>query len=490
MKKSIINKISITNKIMMFFLAVIFFVIISIMIYSNSTLKKNNEFIIDKETKETAKSINMHLDQYFGFKMMDFNEDNFSIEATNISNDLSYRLDNRVYIYNSKGKILYPREGNNRVLKDTKDFKKAKHGFLSYTIDYNDSKTKVYVSYPVLKEGNLIGIIRYVNDYTVLYQQSSIFIEKILIFSIAIFMVSIIVAYAISKQLTKPIMTLTKKTQEIANGNFDIEIDIESNDEFGKLSRDFKTMAEKIKYQVKIIEKDRDNLREISEKQKKFFDNVTHELKTPMTTIIGYSEVLKDNQFSDEKFFNKGINRIISEATRLNRMIVQLIEISRNSNRDFDYDLKKLNFSNIIIHMCEDMLYKAKKYNMNIVTDIEDNLKIIANEDKIKEVIINLIDNAIKYGKVNTSIYVSAWSDGGLINLRIKDSGKGINEAEIENILSPFYRVSQSETRELGSTGLGLAIVKSIVDSYNGEIIIKSEVSVGTEVLIKLPTIG
>lgn len=77
------------------------------------------------------------------------------------------------------------------------------------------------------------------------------------------------------------------------------------------------------------------------QKQKRFFDNVTHELKTPMTTIIGYSEVLKDNQFTDEKFFNKGIDRIISEANRLNRMIVQLIEISRNSKKDFDYELKK-----------------------------------------------------------------------------------------------------------------------------------------------------
>ncbi|MDO7206304.1 HAMP domain-containing sensor histidine kinase [Paraclostridium bifermentans] len=136
------------------------------------------------------------------------------------------------------------------------------------------------------------------------------------------------------------------------------------------------------------------------QKNKRNFDNVTHELKTPMTTIIGYSEIIKDNQFTDEEFFNKGINRIISEANRLNRMIVQLLDISKNSNKNFDYELKKIDLSKIIVSMCEDMTHKAKKYNMSININVGKNIKIIANEDKIKEIIINLLDNAIKYGKL------------------------------------------------------------------------------------------
>ncbi|WGX74625.1 HAMP domain-containing sensor histidine kinase [Paraclostridium bifermentans] len=209
-----------------------------------------------------------------------------------------------------------------------------------------------------------------------------------------------------------------------------------------------------------------------------------------MTTIIGYSEIIKDNQFTDEEFFNKGINRIISEANRLNRMIVQLLDISKNSNKNFDYELKKIDLSKIIVSMCEDMTHKAKKYNMSININVGKNIKIIANEDKIKEIIINLLDNAIKYGKVNSDIFVNAHIEGKFANISVIDSGEGIEEKELENILSPFYRVSKSETRELGSTGLGLAIVKSIVDSYNGKIDIKSEVNKGTEVSIKLPTIS
>lgn len=481
---------SITNKIMMFFLVIIFFVIFSIVIYSNSSLNKIVEYLIGNEVKETTKSINLYLDQYFRFNKMEFNKTAFTAESSDISRDLTYRLGKTVYIYNNKCRLVYPNVDVHKTPKITIDMEKAKSGELSYTIDYKDDKALVYVSYPILKNDKFIGMIRFVSDYTPLFEQTTAFVDKTLIFSIMIFAISMIIAYVISKQITMPIKKLANKTKEVTNGNFDVQIDIKSEDELGILASDFTNMIETINMQIKTIETDRDNLRDLSDKQKKFFDNVTHELKTPMTTIIGYSEIIKDNQFSDKEFFNKGINRIICEANRLNRMIVQLLEISKNSNKDFDYELKKIDLSKIIINMCEDMTYKARKYNMKIDINVDYDIKIIANEDKIKEIIINLLDNSIKYGQVNSTIYVNAHREGKYADVSVIDSGEGIEESEIENILSPFYRVSKSDTRELGSTGLGLAIVKSIVDSYNGQIYIKSEVNKGTKVSIKLPTIS
>ena len=475
---------------MLFFLVIIFFVIFSIVIYSNSVLNNVVEYLIDNEIKDTTKSINLYLHQYFRFNKMEFNKISFASKSSAISRDLTYRLDKTVYIYNDMGELLYPKTEKYKQLKRTKDMGNALNGELSYTIEYKDDKALVYVSYPIFREDKLIGMIRFANDYTPLFNKTKLFINKTLIFSVMIFAVSMIIAYIISKQITSPIKNLANKTKEVTDGNFDVNIDISSSDELGMLASDFNNMIETINTQIKTIEEDRDNLRELSEKQKKFFDNVTHELKTPMTTIIGYSEIIKDNQFTDEEFFNKGINRIISEANRLNRMIVQLLDISKNSNKNFDYELKKIDLSKIIVSMCEDMTHKAKKYNMSININVGKNIKIIANEDKIKEIIINLLDNAIKYGKVNSDIFVNAHIEGKFANISVIDSGEGIEEKELENILSPFYRVSKSETRELGSTGLGLAIVKSIVDSYNGKIDIKSEVNKGTEVSIKLPTIS
>lgn len=272
---------------------------------------------------------------------MEFNKISFASKSSAISRDLTYRLDKTVYIYNDIGGLLYPRTEKYKQLKRTKDMENALNGELSYTIEYKDDKALVYVSYPIFREDKLIGMIRFANDYTPLFNKTKLFINKTLIFSVMIFAVSMIIAYIISKQITSPIKNLANKTKEVTDGNFDVNIDISSSDELGMLASDFNNMIETINTQIKTIEEDRDNLRELSEKQKKFFDNVTHELKTPMTTIIGYSEIIKDNQFTDEEFFNKGINRIISEANRLNRMIVQLLDISKNTNKNFDYELKK-----------------------------------------------------------------------------------------------------------------------------------------------------
>ncbi|MCU9812736.1 sensor histidine kinase [Paraclostridium sp. AKS81] len=260
---------------------------------------------------------------------MEFNKISFASKSSSISRDLTYRLDKTVYIYNDMGGLLYPRTEKYKQLKRTKDMENALNGELSYTIEYKDDKALVYVSYPIFREDKLIGMIRFANDYTPLFNKTKLFINKTLIFSVMIFAVSMIIAYIISKQITSPIKNLANKTKEVTDGNFDVNIDISSSDELGMLASDFNNMIETINTQIKTIEEDRDNLRELSEKQKKFFDNVTHELKTPMTTIIGYSEIIKDNQFTDEEFFNKGINRIISEANRLNRMIVQLLDISK-----------------------------------------------------------------------------------------------------------------------------------------------------------------
>ncbi|MBU5306198.1 HAMP domain-containing histidine kinase [Clostridioides mangenotii] len=482
-------KTSIANRIMIFFLGIIFFVIFSIVTFNEAILQKNNELIIKNEVNATAKSINIYIEQYIKLKDLQLNNASFAVEAMNISKDLSYRLENTVFIYSAKGKLMYPYDQKINEPNDDISMKKAQKGKLSYTIKHHRSNTRVYVSYPIINNSKIIGIIRFENDYSKLYRRSNDFLQQVVVFSIFIFILSIIIAYFISNQLTKPLVELSKKTREIAMGNFDIDIDINSDDELGKLSKDFKTMVEKIQFQINIIKNDRDNIKKLSEKQKKFFDNVTHELKTPMTSIIGYSEVLKDNQFTDIKFFNKGINRIISEATRLNRMIVQLIEISKNSKDDFDYDLKKIDLSNILINMCDDMVHKARKFNIRLDPNIEENINIIANEDKIKEMIINIIDNSIKYGKIDSIIFINVWKDSGFANIVVRDSGEGIAENELEKILSPFYRISKLDCRELGSTGLGLAIVKSIVEDYNGEIFIISKVGIGTEVLIKIPTI-
>jgi signal transduction histidine kinase len=116
---------------------------------------------------------------------------------------------------------------------------------------------------------------------------------------------------------------------------------------------------------------------------------------------------------------------------------------------------------------------------------VKDNLYLNCDRDRLKEVIINLIDNSIKYGNVNSKIEVSAYKEHNTIFIKVKDEGEGISEENIEKLFEPFYRVSKKASRELGSTGLGLTIVKSIVEKHGGSIEIKSKIDEGTEVIIR-----
>lgn len=178
---------SITNKIMMFFLVIIFFVIFSIVMYSNSSLNKIVEYLIGNEIKETTKSINLYLEQYFRFNKMEFNKIAFTAESSYISKDLTYRLGKTVYIYNNRGRLVYPKVDAHKIPKITKDMENARNGELSYTIEYKDNKALVYVSYPILRDDKFIGMIRFVSDYTPLFEQTTSFVDKTLIFSIMIF---------------------------------------------------------------------------------------------------------------------------------------------------------------------------------------------------------------------------------------------------------------------------------------------------------------
>ncbi|MBU5485118.1 HAMP domain-containing histidine kinase [Clostridium sp. MSJ-11] len=478
-------KFSIKHKISLSFVLLIFFTLIALVSYSYQILKKNNYYVINKEITETKKNLDLYIKQYFELNNMELNKISFKVEGLNLSKELGYRLGTQTVLYDSDGNIISSLP-KNEIL-ESENLLKAKDGSVAYSIINNKNKYMVSLSYPIMDNNKIIGIIQYTRDYSTLFKGSKDFISRILMFSILIFIIAVLISHLISKEITKPITELTLKSQEISRGNWDTYINIKSQDEIGKLGYSFNAMINKIKEQINIISRDRDTLKELSSQQKNFFDNVTHELKTPLTTIVGYSEILKDNGFSDKDFFDRATSRIISEGNRLNRMVIELLELSKTNSMDFSYHFDLINTSPILRQTCEEMLIKAKRYNMNINLSLEPNLMIHGNEDKIKEVFINIIDNSIKYGDVNSQIKISTSIIDNMISVVVEDKGRGISHEDLENIFNPFYRVSKNESREQGSNGLGLSIVKAILEKHNGDILIQSELKVGTKVTILIP---
>ena len=222
--------------------------------------------------------------------------------------------------------------------------------------------------------------------------------------------------------------------------------------------------------------------------RKEFVANVSHELKTPLTSIKGYSETILSGGFSEEEIqkFTKVIN---TEANRMSRLVSDLLQLSR-----FDY--KKVNFKKMMFSLddlarsvTEKLKYLAseKKHTLECEVLIPPP-SVYADRDAIEQVIINIVTNSIKYTKEGGQIKVYVGAINGRAYFKVTDNGIGIPEQDLKRIFERFYRVDKARTREMGGTELGLSIVKEIIDGNDGTIDIKSEVGKGTEVIVTLPT--
>jgi len=223
--------------------------------------------------------------------------------------------------------------------------------------------------------------------------------------------------------------------------------------------------------------------------RKEFVANVSHELKTPLCSIKGYSETIMDRDLSAEEI-TKFAAVINAEANRMDRIVADLLQLSR-----FDYNKNvmnkvKFNIDDLTKQVVENMQYVAREKNHNLRCTV--NMippAVYADKDSIQQVIINILSNSIKYTPDGGQIDVYIGSAGGKAYIKFVDNGIGIPEKDLRRIFERFYRVDKARSRSMGGTGLGLSIVKEIVEAHEGTIDIKSEQGIGTEVIVTIPTI-
>jgi len=476
-----ILRVSIKYKIAGYFSMLFLLVLLILIYFTNSMINKNNEYVIKKEIIDIKKHSDIYLKQLFLTNKNVTAEDFFKDYGKQIVEDLSYKIGNRVMLYSKDGDFIVDSSENQGIVNGTNtDLSMAKKNKMAYSINYNRNIVDVNFSYIANLDDIDVGIIRYKIDYSELYKSGYNLINMLKLFSVILFFLIAIISFIIAKGITVPIEKLTNLTKEISHGDLNIDIDVNSKDEIGELSENFSAMINK-------IQKDSNAIKALENHRKIFFDNVTHELKTPLTTILGYAQVIKENGFNNDKeFFEKGIDHVINESERLRRLVINLLEFSQIQNQVFEDDFKLINVSEILNTTCEELQIKAKRYNIQINNLIDSDLITMGDSDKLKQVFINIIDNSIKYGFENSQIIVTAKNKDHTVEIIIEDMGEGIPEDKLENIFKPFYRVNELSKEEKGSKGLGLGISKAILDKHGGTISIKSKFKKGTTVVIEL----
>lgn len=239
--------------------------------------------------------------------------------------------------------------------------------------------------------------------------------------------------------------------------------------------------------QVLLTIKDITHMRKLENVRSEFVSNVTHELKTPLTSISGFVETLKDNPEMDDTTRNKFLEIIEIESDRLQNLINDILLLSEIENEPFATDVQDVKLSNVVSDVEDILSPTAHEKGVELVSSFGNDIIIRANYNRIKQVLMNLVDNAIKYNKRNGKVYITARSNGEIVTIGVKDTGIGIPKDNLERLFERFYRVDKGRSRQMGGTGLGLSIVKHIIGMYNGDINITSTLNEGTEVTLKLP---
>lgn len=237
---------------------------------------------------------------------------------------------------------------------------------------------------------------------------------------------------------------------------------------------------------VLLVFHDITELKNLEQMRKDFVANVSHELKTPVTSIKGFTETLLDGAKNNQETLDAFLSIILKESDRLQTLIHDLLELSKIEQQGFQLNIQNFDLCGLLDEVVALLAGKAEEKNIQMeFSDDHDEVYIDGDVDRLKQVFINLIGNAITYTPPNGKVAIVLEGDNGNIRVHVKDSGVGIEKAEIPRIFERFYRVDWARSRNSGGTGLGLAIVKHLVEAHHGNISVISEIGKGSEFIIE-----
>ena len=346
----------------------------------------------------------------------------------------------------------------------------------SDTLGYNMK----YVAVRVSRNDNILGVVRFALPLSQIQLQIRTIYKVVLVAATAAVAIALTVAYFVSRSITLPIRQMKETAEQIAKGDFAPRVRIRSRDELGELADSLNAMADELQQKM-------EDLRQMDRVRTDFVANVSHELKTPLTLIKGYTETLQGEAMGDKVKAAKFVHIIKEHSDRLGNIVDDLLSLSElESSKDYidrtRFDLKKL-IDDTSLGFGHAMTSKKLELTVNSQGD---DFSINADRNKIEQVLVNLIDNAIKYTPRSGRIELSIVECDKEIRIALRDNGIGIAKEHLDRIFERFYRADKARARELGGTGLGLSIAKHIVLAHKGKITIESELGKGTTFLVTL----
>lgn len=302
--------------------------------------------------------------------------------------------------------------------------------------------------------------------------------EQIRLFQTIFLLISVlgmILSWLLATYLTRNLRELAKAVKELGKGNLSYRANSKAQDEIGALAVAFDTMAEELEEKIRL-------LKETVEQKEMFIGAFTHELKTPMTSIIGYADLLRTQKLNQTDEID-ALNYIFSEGKRLENLSLKMLDLFVADKKEAK--LVVCSPARIVVYTVEHLANVFAEEGVQILLQIEEGLCML-EPDLFQSLLINLLDNAKKSMEIGGNIFVDLKMTTQGCVLQVKDEGKGIPKESLKHLTEAFYRVDKSRARKNGSAGLGLSLCEKIVELHQGELLFESKEGVGTVVTVYL----
>lgn len=337
------------------------------------------------------------------------------------------------------------------------------NGFMNFAtrVNYGSNEGVLLVSYPLEVVHNTIGAMQ-------LY---------LLAISAVVLVIAFIISYNFSQKLTRGLKTMSDKAVCLAHGDYSIDF----------ADADYKEMAQ-LSDSLNFV---RDEVKKSEDFRREILANVTHDLKTPLTMIKAYASMVKEISGDDPEKRDKHLQVIIDETDRLTGLVNDVLNVSKVNSNIGEINLKVFNLTEFLYSIINKFGY-LQNSGYSLMIDIDGNLYTRADEEKIGQVIYNLLGNAVNYTGEDKTVYISLKSslDGSRIRLSVRDTGKGISKEDLPNIWDRYYRSEENHVRPVKGTGLGLSIVKAILQKHSFDFGVDSEQGKGSCFWVDFPAVS
>ncbi|MGV3175313.1 ATP-binding protein [Aerococcus suis] len=347
-------------------------------------------------------------------------------------------------------------------------FQKDKLDSMSIFIPLERPNNQQYAGYLVL------GAPAYMTNEALDELNRSVFRAILISLAVAGFL-----AWLLAYYQNRSIKRLGDATKEIANGNYDVQLRLKTGDEFDDLSQNFNQMAEALKVSQKEINR-QETLRH------QLMMDVAHEMRTPLTTMLGMLKGMKDHVFPQEKW-DRSITLVYKETERLKRLVNESLDYEKIRANEIKLAKAVFPVQDVVNDIAMQLQQEADKKHTTITVSCPEQATVYADPDRFRQIVVNIVKNAVQFtDKGDIQLTVEETADDTAI--RVKDTGMGMTAEQIENIWQRFYKVDTSrKAMAYGESGLGLSIVKQLMNRHHGEVTVNSELGVGSEFILTFP---